>query len=41
MTTIIWNPNGAAGAVDEFMCDKSERLIEIPDQWGSAIFRKL
>jgi O-methyltransferase len=27
-------------AVDEFMADKPERLIEIPDRWGSIVFRK-
>jgi len=27
-------------AASEFMRDKPELLIEIPDQWGSAVFRK-
>lgn len=28
-------------AASEFMADKPEALVEIPDQWGSAVFRKL
>ncbi len=28
-------------AVDEFMRDKPEKLIEIPDEWGSIVFRKI
>jgi O-methyltransferase len=27
-------------AASEFLADKPERLVEIPDQWGSAVFRK-
>lgn len=27
-------------AVDEFLADKPERAIEIPDQWGSVVFRR-
>jgi O-methyltransferase len=27
-------------AATEFLADKPERLIEIPDEWGSALFRK-
>lgn len=29
-----------ARAVSEFLADKPEALIEIPDEWGSAVFRK-
>jgi O-methyltransferase len=28
-------------AVSEFMQDKPEHLLEIPDEWGSVLFRKL
>lgn len=28
-------------AAQEFLADKPERLMEIPDVWGSALFRKL
>lgn len=28
-------------AATEFLRDKPELLVEIPDQWGSAVFRKL
>lgn len=28
-------------AATEYMADKPETLIELPDQWGSAMFRKL
>jgi O-methyltransferase len=28
-------------AASEFMTDKPERLVELPDQWGSAVFRKV
>ena len=28
-------------AAQEFLADKPERLVEIPDVWGSALFRKL
>jgi O-methyltransferase len=27
-------------AASEFLADKPELLVEIPDQWGSAVFRK-
>ena len=27
-------------AAAEFLADKPEQLVEIPDQWGSAVFRK-
>lgn len=27
-------------ALTEFLADKPERLIELPDKWGSAVFRK-
>lgn len=27
-------------AASEFLADKPERLVEIPDEWGSAVFRK-
>jgi len=29
-----------ARATSEFLADKPESLIEIPDEWGSAVFRK-
>lgn len=32
---------GAKRAVDEFLRDKAELPIEIPDRWGSIAFRKL
>lgn len=32
---------GAKRAVDEFLRDKAEMPIEIPDRWGSIVFRKL
>jgi hypothetical protein len=28
-------------AASEFLEDKPELLFEIPDQWGSAVFRKI
>ncbi|MBI2954275.1 MAG: methyltransferase, partial [Chloroflexi bacterium] len=28
-------------AVNEFMADKAEKLIELPDKWGSIVVRKL
>ena len=28
-------------ATDEYMRDKPEKLIEIPDQWGTVIIRKI
>jgi O-methyltransferase len=28
-------------AVDAFLADKPEGIIEIPDMWGSAVFRKV
>lgn len=28
-------------ATDAFLADKPERLIEVPDVWGSALFRKI
>jgi O-methyltransferase len=28
-------------AVGEFLCDKPERVIEIADTWGTAVFRKV
>jgi len=28
-------------AAHEYLADKPERLVEIPDVWGSALFRKL
>jgi len=27
-------------ALTEFLADKPERAVELPDQWGSAVFRK-
>jgi O-methyltransferase len=33
--------HGIARAAHEFLADKPERLVEIPDVWGSAVFRKL
>jgi O-methyltransferase len=33
--------HGISRAATEFLRDKSERLIEIPDEWGSALFRKI
>jgi len=32
---------GISRAANEFLSDKPERLMEIPDQWGSALFRKI
>jgi len=32
---------GVGRAASEFMSDKPERIVEIPDTWGSAFFRKL
>lgn len=32
--------NGTARAAAKFLADKPEKLIEIPDHWGSAVFRK-
>jgi len=31
---------GISRAANEFLQDKPERLVEIPDIWGSAVFRK-
>lgn len=28
-------------ALDEFLADKPERALELPDKWGSAVFRKV
>jgi O-methyltransferase len=28
-------------ALDEFLADKSEKAIPIPDSWGTAVFRKM
>jgi O-methyltransferase len=28
-------------AADEFLRDRPERPIEIPDEWGTALFRKV
>jgi O-methyltransferase len=33
--------HGVSRAASEFMSDKPEYLIEIPDTWGSAFFRKV
>jgi O-methyltransferase len=33
--------HGVGKAVAEFMADKPERIVEIPDTWGSAFFRKV
>ena len=33
--------HGISRAAAEFMQDKPELLIEIPDEWGTALFRKL
>jgi O-methyltransferase len=33
--------HGVCRSVNHFLLDKPERLIEIPDTWGSVIFRKL
>lgn len=33
--------HGIARAANEFLADKPEQLIEIPDEWGSALFRKI
>jgi O-methyltransferase len=32
--------HGVSRAVSEFLRDKPEKVIEIPDLWGSAVFRK-
>jgi len=32
---------GVKRAVQEFLADKSELVIEIPDRWGSVLFRKI
>jgi O-methyltransferase len=32
---------GVRRSVNHFLSDKPERLIEIPDTWGSIVFRKL
>lgn len=32
---------GVSRAVNEFFGDKSEKLIEIPDKWGSIVIRKV
>jgi O-methyltransferase len=32
---------GVSRAIDHFLADKPERLIELPDTWGSAVLRKL
>ena len=28
-------------AVDKFIKDKAEKIIEIPDEWGSVVIRKI
>ena len=33
--------HGIRRSVDQFLSDKSEHLIEIPDRWGSVVFRKV
>jgi O-methyltransferase len=33
--------HGVSRAASEFMADKSEKIVEIPDTWGSAFFRKV
>jgi O-methyltransferase len=33
--------HGVSRAAAEFMADKPERIVEIPDTWGSGFFRKL
>ena len=33
--------HGIARAAHEYLAEKPERLVEIPDVWGSAVFRKL
>ena len=33
--------HGVGRAAAEFMSDKAERIVEIPDTWGSAFFRKV
>jgi O-methyltransferase len=30
-----------ARALDEFLADKSEKPVPIPDGWGTAVFRKI
>jgi O-methyltransferase len=32
---------GVSRAASEFLADKPERILEIPDTWGSAFFRKV
>ena len=32
---------GVSRAVREFLKEKPERVVEIPDRWGSAVFRKI
>ena len=32
---------GVSRAVLEFLDDKPEKIIEIPDKWGSVVIRKL
>jgi O-methyltransferase len=32
--------SGSYRAVVEFMADKLEHIVELPDQWGSIVFRK-
>jgi O-methyltransferase len=32
--------SGVRRALDPFLSDKPEQLIEIPDRWGSVVFRK-
>jgi O-methyltransferase len=33
--------HGIERAASEFLAEKAEALIEVPDHWGSAVFRKL
>jgi O-methyltransferase len=33
--------HGISRAANEFLMDKPERLVEISDEWGSALFRKI
>jgi O-methyltransferase len=33
--------SGSYRAVVEFMADKLEQIVELPDQWGSIVFRKV
>jgi len=32
---------GVSRAIDQFLADKPEKVIELPDTWGSVVFRKL